>query len=737
MLFKRKKRHAQKLKIAYLLEDTSLCGGVKVVFEHARLLTEQGFSVTIISKGHMPSYYHTGDATFLHIDDSFEKAADLLKRFSLVVATFFPQVIELHHLPINLVHFSQGYEADYPHWSGQAKEVNRAYSLPVPKITIAKRVASVVRERFAQPVHYIPQGVNLSFFAPKEPSGKIERIILIGAWENRIKGIRAAVEGFVAAKKQRENLQLVRVATLPLTDEERSVYLPDEYHIEIPPEKMGDIYRTCDLAIVPSLEGEGFGLPAIEAMACGLPVILTKIHSFLSFHHKKDYAYFVSQDSPSEIARGIIRLCDDPAFALQLSEKGRDIAEGYSVDHTIAHLVPVLRELSVRHPGEGVRNITYFYIEKPQSESSMEVSLLRDLSKKTFSPQITPTCISAEDPLSITIKELLPHVHSEVIALSLDDTLYFSDKWTAPLLNALEHDIDIVSPVCSDFFPVETPYYSPLTLNDTAALMSEKHRGRLEKRTPFPLLCYLVRKSSLAALPPDTTLAELPEKLNSAIVPSSLVHRFGDYYSSRREDLLPFVPYGTKRVLDVGCARGFLGELIKKERGCQVYGIEINHRVAETAKSRLDDVFCTDIENAQLPFQESLDVIIFADILEHLYNPWHTLATVKKLLQRDGIVIASIPNTSHYSVLLDLLRGRWDYIPFGLLCISHIRFFTKATIEEMFTKAGYTLLTLEPQPFPEHLREPLLRMLSERINAESFSDEILYPGYYVVAKKIS
>jgi glycosyltransferase involved in cell wall biosynthesis/SAM-dependent methyltransferase len=736
MLFKNKKRSPSGIGIAYLLEDASLCGGVKVVFEHARLLSERGFSVTIVSKGARPLYFRLGNVTFLHIDDSFQKAADTLIRFDIVVATFFSQVLELHHLPINLVHFSQGFEADCPYWAGQAEEVSRAYALPIPKITTAKRVASIIHRRFSQPVHYIPQGVDLALFPPKEPSGKIEKIILIGAWENTIKGVRAAAEGFAEAKKQRGHLKMVRIATLPLTDKEKAVYPPDEYHIAVPPEKMGGIYRSCDLAIVPSLEGEGFGLPAVEAMASGLPVILTKIHSFLSFHSTKDYAYFVSQDSAAEIAKGIIRLCDDPALALELSKKGRRVAEEYPIENTIGRLVPVLRELSARQPGESSRNITYVYIKKPERESSMEVNLLRELSKQTFSPQNPATSISVEDPLAITVGEILEHAQSPVIAISLDDTLYFSDKWIQPLLSAIEKDIELASPVCSDFFPLDMPYYSPRTFNDVAALMSEKHRGLQEKHTPFPRLCYVVKKSSLAALAPDTTLSELPEQLMSAIVPSSLVHHFGDYYSSQREDLLPFVPHGPRRVLDVGCAKGFLGELIKKERGCEVYGIEINKKVAETAKSRLDDVFCTDIENAQLPFHEDLDVIIFADILEHLNNPWHVLTTVKKWMPPDGIVIASIPNTSHYSIILDLLRGRWDYIPFGLLCISHIRFFTRATIEEMFTKAGYTLVTLEPQPFPAQLREALFRLIGERIKDGQFSDEILHPGYYVVAKKV-
>jgi 2-polyprenyl-3-methyl-5-hydroxy-6-metoxy-1,4-benzoquinol methylase len=161
----------------------------------------------------------------------------------------------------------------------------------------------------------------------------------------------------------------------------------------------------------------------------------------------------------------------------------------------------------------------------------------------------------------------------------------------------------------------------------------------------------------------------------------------------------------------------------------------LDKNVAEMAKSRLDDVFCMNIEHAHLPFKEDIDVIIFADILEHLFNPWRVLENARKWLKPDGIIIASIPNTSHYSIILDLLRGRWDYIPSGLLCITHLRFFTRRSIEDMFIKSGYSILTMSPQTFPRHLKEQLTETLNQLIKVENASPEIFCPGYYVVAKK--
>lgn len=723
-----------KMKIAYLLEDTSLCGGVKVVFEHARLLAERGFAVTVISKGERPGYYDLGKSDFFHLTGDFKSIADRLGHFDVVVATSPDQVLDLFHYAVNLVHFSQAYEADYPFWAPQKEDIERAYRLQVPKMTISKKVVSTIEERFSRKAFYIPQGIDLGIFYPeKEPRNKIEKVLIVGVWENGIKGIRDAVEGFLMAKKEVGYLKMVRVSTLPLSEEELSLYQPDEFHLSVAPKEMGDIYRQCDLAIVPSLEGEGFGLPAIEAMACGLPVILTKIHSFLSLHDAKDYAYFVSPHSPDEIAEGIIRLCRQRDLTAVLRENARRVAEGFPLSSTIDRLVEVLSGLAGGRRTGTRKDIGFLYVERPLAVASMETALLREISRESFSAG-QPIREIISHPSQVTVNEILLNSNAPLVAVSLDDTTYFSKNWLSPLVEALEEGFELVSPVCSDYVEIDMPYYSPLTFEDAAEHRADKHRAQFSTE-PFPLFSFVVKRESLLRLNPDTPVTGLPRELKSASVLSSLVHRFGDYYASKCDDILRYLPHGLKRVLDVGCAGGFLGELIKKERGCKVIGIEIVEEVAEEARKRLDEVFCVNIEQARLPFDEDIDAIIFPYVLEHLYNPWRVLREARKWLKPDGIVVASIPNTAHYSIILDLLRNRWEYIPFGLLCVTHIRFFTRESIKEMFRKSGYSLLTLAPQEFPLKDRTLLLEMLKKYIRVENAPDDIFYPNYYVVAKR--
>jgi 2-polyprenyl-3-methyl-5-hydroxy-6-metoxy-1,4-benzoquinol methylase len=147
---------------------------------------------------------------------------------------------------------------------------------------------------------------------------------------------------------------------------------------------------------------------------------------------------------------------------------------------------------------------------------------------------------------------------------------------------------------------------------------------------------------------------------------------------------------GTKRVLDVGCATGYLAEALV-ERGCTVSGLEFDEEAAEEARPHLERLVIGDIETLDLAGtfgDDRFDVIVFGDVLEHLRDPLAALRKVRTLLADRGSVVASIPNVAHGSVRLALMAGRFDYQPLGLLDSTHIRFFTRSSIEDLFREAG-------------------------------------------------
>lgn len=167
-------------------------------------------------------------------------------------------------------------------------------------------------------------------------------------------------------------------------------------------------------------------------------------------------------------------------------------------------------------------------------------------------------------------------------------------------------------------------------------------------------------------------------------------------YTVLRPDIVKIIPRSAKKILDVGCSTGAVGEQIKKETKSLVWGIEANPQMAEIAKSKLDNVIEGNVEQIDLALalkENTFDCIIFADILEHLRDPWGILKIFKNYLTIEGVIIASIPNIRHYTTAANLiLRGEWPFRNRGLHDKSHLRFFTLKTIHSLFSDSDLKIM---------------------------------------------
>jgi SAM-dependent methyltransferase len=208
---------------------------------------------------------------------------------------------------------------------------------------------------------------------------------------------------------------------------------------------------------------------------------------------------------------------------------------------------------------------------------------------------------------------------------------------------------------------------------------------------------------------------------------TGLCHEFIDYYGEVRDDVLPFVPAGAREVLEVGCGRGVTGALLQERLGCRVTGVELNPVVAREAAGRLHRVVCGDVQTVELdgPF----DAVLALELVEHLVDAEAFLSRVGSLLAPGGRAIFSIPNVGHYSVVEDLIAGRWDYLPVGLLCYTHYRFFTERTLRDWLERAGIARYELvpqrtEPPPQPERFTECF----------DADLDSLATKGFYVLVE---
>ena len=170
---------------------------------------------------------------------------------------------------------------------------------------------------------------------------------------------------------------------------------------------------------------------------------------------------------------------------------------------------------------------------------------------------------------------------------------------------------------------------------------------------------------------------------------------FNKSYVGKRSDVLSLIPPTAKKVLDVGCSVGALGSTIKEHFGSEVVGIELMEDMAKEARKCLDKVFVGDVRSVFLSGKlkkNSFDVIVFADVLEHLQDPWEIVRLTKELLQPGGVLVVSLPNIRHISTLCSLIfKGYWPYRDRGIHDRTHLRFFTRRNVKELFKNEDFQI----------------------------------------------
>jgi SAM-dependent methyltransferase len=260
-------------------------------------------------------------------------------------------------------------------------------------------------------------------------------------------------------------------------------------------------------------------------------------------------------------------------------------------------------------------------------------------------------------------------------------------------------------------------YQTPSLLEraaELAARSSEPPVPAPQARSPV----FAVRRRVLAELPPDLPLDEVPPAAAGAgrsfVDRGAYLHRYADMDRQEREDLVERLPRGARSVLDVGCSRGATGRRLRDWGVLRVVGIEPHAGNASGAAEVCDRVLSARLEEVTEEFPGQFDGILFGDVLEHLADPSSALVRVRPWLSPAGVVVASVPNLGHWSIVADLLEGRFDYVPYSILSGTHLRFFTRATVTDLFEACGYRLDSIETVDAPP---PPIVRSAFDRLAA--------------------
>ncbi|MBI2902359.1 MAG: class I SAM-dependent methyltransferase [Candidatus Methylomirabilis oxyfera] len=152
-----------------------------------------------------------------------------------------------------------------------------------------------------------------------------------------------------------------------------------------------------------------------------------------------------------------------------------------------------------------------------------------------------------------------------------------------------------------------------------------------------------------------------------------------------------------KSVLEIGPASGYLSRRLV-EAGSRVTGIEADAEAASRADHPGIHLICGSVEEEETlrKIQGGFDVVVLADVLEHLRWPEQTLLRMRAFLNPGGYAVVSLPNIANWKTRIGLLLGRFEYSDEGIMDRTHLRFFTKRSAEEMILKAGYEVLEFHP-----------------------------------------
>lgn len=272
------------MKITYVLPWPILAGGNKVAVQHAHLLSSRGHEVTVVGDGPAPGWIR------LEVPyRSYAAGADPgLPPQDLVIATYWTTVDKAAELALGpVVHFCQGYEGVLEHLAPELAQIEEVYSRPLPALVVSPHLADFLARRFGKESRVAPPPLD-SRFRPRRPVPRLRParrpgVVVQGIFEAGVKDVPTGLAAVAELRRRGLPVRLVRISPLPLTAPEERLLAPDRYLEAVPPAQVARELRRADLLLFPSREGEGFGLPVLEAMASGVPVVASSIPSVEGF----------------------------------------------------------------------------------------------------------------------------------------------------------------------------------------------------------------------------------------------------------------------------------------------------------------------------------------------------------------------------------------------------------------------------------------------------------------------
>jgi glycosyltransferase involved in cell wall biosynthesis len=305
--------------LQFVLPTSDLHGGIRVPIEMAEWLADSGWVTRVVGPGPRPDWHQSAVPWFSCDLDGGEKAP----RADVTIATFHTTVgPALASGSSSTFHLCQGYEGLFSEYADIKDRIDVAYRESIPKLVVSHHLESVLAEHYpGVRCHYVGEAVDPRVFFPLgfRKTATPLRVGLVGTFSARVKGIREGLEGLRRARENGLDLEVHRASAESLQDEEKALGVSDRFHHRLPTTQMPGFYADLDVLLFPSTEQEGFGLPVLEAMSCGVPVAHSEIPSLRDL---PDDAALRFPAGDTQAIANVLKRLTDPATRSRLRSAG-------------------------------------------------------------------------------------------------------------------------------------------------------------------------------------------------------------------------------------------------------------------------------------------------------------------------------------------------------------------------------------------------------------------------------
>lgn len=341
--------HADKLHIAYVLPHKYLTGGIKMLIEQMRWIKTRGHEVDVYLRSDTDRNSALPEWNQINVDrdlviPSHEPFQNVIRDCDVIIAGWFQQIPELLQCGATVMYWEQGHEwlfgnlKNSPRTSQLHLQMDSFYSLPFVITAVSDCVSEVLKKRFGRAPIVVPNGIDTERYYPG-PHANENLVLLVGNPSLEFKGFDVALSALELAWKNGTRFTVMWICQVPINIQ--GIHFPIRYVTDPAQDQLPDLYRQADLFLFTSWY-EGFGMPPLEAMASGVPVICTECGGPNMYLKPNENALTAQPGDIPTLATEIAHLLENEGLRKTLSENGRKTALEFSAQNSCLKLESVL-----------------------------------------------------------------------------------------------------------------------------------------------------------------------------------------------------------------------------------------------------------------------------------------------------------------------------------------------------------------------------------------------------------